>query len=156
LPGGNLKYIRPSYQYQWFTPLNRTFTLMLNGQADIANGFGGKQLPVWKNYYAGGIGSGRGFENGTLGPRDPVTDDALGGNRRLIGNAEVLFAMPGMGLEKSVRLSAFVDAGNVWGYGTKVSASDMRYSIGFAVSWNSPFGPLKFSFADPLRSKPDD
>lgn len=156
LPGGNLKYIKPSYQYQWFTPLSRSFTLMLNGQVDLANGFGGKQLPFWKNYYAGGIGSVRGYENGTLGPRDTLTGDALGGNRRVVGNAEVLFGMPGMGSEKSVRLSGFVDAGNVWGYGNKLSFSDIRYSVGVAVSWNSPFGPLKFSFANPVRHKPED
>ena len=74
----------------------------------------------------------------------------------MVGNAEVLFGMPGMGSEKSVRLSAFIDAGKVWGYGTKVSFSDIRYSAGVAVSWNSPFGPLKFSFANPIRHKPED
>jgi outer membrane protein insertion porin family len=73
-----------------------------------------------------------------------------------VGNAEILFPMPGIGMEKSVRLSAFVDAGNVWGYGSPVSFSDVRYSMGLSASWNSPFGPLKFSFANPVRSKPDD
>ena len=157
LPGGNLKYIRPSYQYQQFFPLTRIFTLMMNGQVDVANGFGGKQLPFWKNYYAGGIGSVRGYESGSLGPRDPsFNDNALGGNRRLIGNAEMLFPLPGLGLGKSVRLGAFFDAGNVWGYGSKVSISDMRYSVGLSVAWTSPFGPLKFSFANPLNVKTGD
>jgi outer membrane protein insertion porin family len=155
LPGGNLKYVRPSYQYERFFPLTRNFTLMMNGQVDIGNGFGGKQLPFWKNYYAGGIGSVRGYENGSLGPRDPsFNDNAIGGNRRLIGNAELLFPIPG--LPRSVRMSAFFDAGNVWGYGSHASLGDLRYSTGLSVSWTSPFGPLKFSFADPLRTREND
>lgn len=64
--------------------------------------------------------------------------------------------MPGSGLDKSVRLSAFLDAGQVWGEGQKVSVGDLRYSIGVALSWSSPMGPLKFSFAHPLNKKPDD
>lgn len=156
LPGGNLKYLRPTYQYQRFFPLTRSFTLLLNGEVSAANGIGGKELPFWKNFYAGGIGSVRGYENGTLGPRDTTNGDALGGNRRVVGNAEVLFPMPGTGLERSVRLSAFVDAGNVWGYGNRISLSDLRFSAGLAASWNSPFGPLKFSFAHPFRTRSED
>ena len=105
------------------------------------------------------LGRGRIIDDDILVRTCPATRhivDALGGNRRVVGNAEVLFGMPGMGSEKSVRLSGFVDAGNVWGYGNKLSFSDIRYSVGVAVSWNSPFGPLKFSFANPVRHKPED
>jgi outer membrane protein insertion porin family len=80
----------------------------------------------------------------------------LGGNSRLIGNAELFFPMPGTGLDKSVRLSAFIDAGNVFGYGSKLDFGDLRYSSGVALSWNSPVGPLKFSLAKPISKQADD
>ena len=111
---------------------------------------------IFKNYYAGGIGSVRGFESGTLGPRDTSTNDPLGGTKRLVGNAELFIPAFGPSLEKSVRLSTFLDVGNVWGYDTKMSLSDMRFSTGLALSWSSPVGPLKFSLAKPLKKEQDD
>ena len=158
VPGGTstLKYARANYQYQWFAPLSRSFTLMLNGEASLAAGYGGKEMPFWLNYYAGGIGSVRGFENGTLGPYDAATGEYLGGTRRLIGNAEVLFPMPGMGTDKSVRLSAFLDGGQVWGKNQSVALGDLRFSTGVAFSWSSPMGPLKFSLARALKKEAND
>jgi outer membrane protein insertion porin family len=154
LPGGTLKYARANYQYQQFFPMSRRYTLMLNGNVGIASGYGGKDMPFWKNFYAGGIGSLRGFENGTLGPHDPVTGDYLGGIRRVTGTAEVLFPIPGLGVtEKATRMSAFVDSGQVWGKGEKMSLSDIRFSTGLSVSWTSPVGPLKISVAKALRKK---
>lgn len=156
VPGGSLQYVRANYQYQWFTPLTRSLTLMLNGEAGATSAYGGKEMPFWMNFYAGGIGSVRGFENGTLGPFDPATDEYLGGTKRIIGNAEVFFPMPGLGSDKSVRLSAFVDAGQVWGSGEKIALGDLRFSTGIAFSWSSPVGPLKFSLARPLNKKEND
>ncbi len=158
LPGSTATYWRGSYQHQHFIPLafDKRFTLALNGEIGFAKAYGNKELPFFKNYYAGGIGSVRGFESSSLGPRDPATGDLLGGTTRLIGNAELLFPVPGMGQDKSLRMSAFVDAGNVWGYDTKFSMGSLRYSTGVALSWNSPMGPLKFSFANPLNKKPED
>ncbi len=158
---GTLHYYRATYQHQDFIPMPwlRSVTLMLNGEFGYANGYGGRALPFFKNYYAGGIGSVRGYDNGSLGP--VVTDaignvSRLGGNRRLVGNAEMLFPMPGVGLDKSVRLGAFIDGGQVWGQGEQIRLSDLRYSIGVSLAWSSPMGPLKFSFAHPLNKKPDD
>lgn len=158
LPGSTATYWRGTYQHQQFipVPLDRKFTLALNGEVGFAKAYGNKELPFFKNYYAGGIGSVRGYESGSLGPRDPATGDILGGTTRVVGNAELLFPVPGMGQDKSLRMSAFVDAGNVWGYDTKFSMGSLRYSTGLALSWNSPMGPLKFSFANPLNKKPED
>jgi outer membrane protein insertion porin family len=127
---------------------------MANGQLGYANGYGGKPLPFFKNFYAGGVGSVRGFETATLGPRD-TNGDVLGGNRQIIGNFEALFPMPGW-KEKNVRLAGFIDTGDVWGEQERVSATDLRVSAGFAVSWDSPVGPLRFSFGFPIRKKPED
>ena len=79
-----------------------------------------------------------------------------GGNRRVVGNAELLFPMPGSGLDRSVRLGAFFDVGQVWGQNEKLSLGDLRYSAGVSLAWSSPMGPLKFSFANPFNKKPED
>ncbi|PIQ14122.1 MAG: outer membrane protein assembly factor BamA [Hydrogenophilales bacterium CG_4_9_14_3_um_filter_59_35] len=161
LPGGDIKYYKLSYQHQWLSPLIQDFTLMLNGEAGYANGYGGKPLPFFKSFFAGGNTSVRGFKSSSLGPKD-IDGNALGGNRRLVGNVEVLFPIPGMKKDKSLRMSVFLDAGSVFGDGdiggqySKMSFSDMRYSTGLAVSWQSPMGPMKFSIAAPLNSKETD
>ncbi len=156
LPGSTATYARATYQHQHYFPLDRRLTLALNGEIGLAKAYGNKELPFFKNYYAGGIGSVRGFDSGSLGPRDAATGEAIGGDKRLIGNVELLFPVPGMGRDNSMRLSAFLDAGNVWGYDNKFSLGSLRYSGGVALSWNSPMGPLKFSFANPFNKKPDD
>lgn len=154
LPGGNLKYYKANYQHQWYLPLTDTFTLMLNGEAGIANGYGStKDLPFFKNFYAGGVTSVRGYDTASIGPKDG-NGLALGGNKRLVGNVEVLFPFPGLRNDKSVRMSVFADAGAIYDKGD--SGGGMRYSTGVGVSWISPFGPLKFSLAKPLNSKDGD
>jgi len=155
LPGGNLKYYKASYQYQWFYPLSRTFTLMLNGEAGYGDGYGGRPLPFFKNFYVGGVTSVRGYDTASIGPKDSQ-GYTIGGNKRLVGNAEVLFPFPGMRRNKSLRMSVFFDAGGVYPTGEKIGFNEMRYSTGVAVNWASPFGPLKFSLAKPLNAKDSD
>lgn len=156
LPGGDLKYHRSSYQSQFFWTSERFtwLTVMLNGELGYANGYSGKPLPFFKNYYVGGVGSVRAFETATLGPRD-VNGDVLGGNRKFVANAETLFPMPGY-KEKNVRLGVFLDAGDVWGPQDKVRWADVRASTGISVSWDSPVGPLKFSLGYPLKKAEGD
>jgi outer membrane protein insertion porin family len=156
IPPGDLKYYRLNYQSQIFYTPSRVpwVTFMANGEVGYANGYGGKPLPFFKNFYAGGVGSVRGFETATLGPRDS-NGDVLGGNRRIIGNFEALFPLPGY-KEKNIRLGGFLDMGNVWGENERISGVDIRVSTGFAVSWDSPVGPLRFSFGIPVRKQPED
>jgi len=161
LPVGDMKYAKLSYQHQYFYPLSRDFSVMLNGEMGAGGGYGGKPLPFFKNFYAGGNTSVRGYDAGTLGPKD--NDGlALGGTRRIVGNAEVLFPFPGLRNDKSVRMSLFLDGGAAWGPGDvegrydKLRAADLRYSTGLAVSWYSPIGPLKFSFGKPLNAQAGD
>ncbi|MBI5785627.1 MAG: outer membrane protein assembly factor BamA [Rhodocyclales bacterium] len=156
LPGGTLRYYKLSYQQQRFFPLSRKLTLALNGEFGYADGYGNKQLPFFKNFYAGGIGSVRGYEPSSLGPIDAATEQRLGGNRRLVLNGELLFPMPGVGQDKSVRLGAFIDGGQVWGAGEQFDLSTLRYSFGLSLAWSSPVGPLKFSFGQPLNKKEGD
>ena len=156
MPPGDLRYYRASVQQQFlWTPERLSWlTLLANAEFGYADGTGGKPLPFFKNFYAGGVGSVRGYEAASLGPLD-LNGDVLGGNRRVVGNLEFLFPMPGL-KDKSVRLSTFVDAGYVWGKDDKIKAADIRASTGLAVSWDSPVGPLKFSFSYPFRTQDGD
>ena len=156
VPPGKLRYARATYQYQHWFPLRQHDALMLNGEIAYGKGYGGKSLPFYRNFYAGGIGSVRGFEEGSLGPRTTDGRDSLGGNRRLIVNAEYYFPMPGSGMDRSFRMSVFVDGGYVWGEDQELRFGDMRYSTGLGVSWSSPIGPLKFSIAQPLNRQTGD
>lgn len=155
LPGGDLKYYRGTYRHQWLRPIWGPVVLAMNGELGYGDGYGGKPLPFFKNFYAGGVDSIRGFETSSLGPKD-TNGDVLGGNRRVVGNIELLFPMPGVKVDKSVRLSGFFDIGNVFGRDEKVTFSDLRTSVGAAVSWYSPVGPLKFSLARPIKTKEGD
>jgi outer membrane protein insertion porin family len=152
LAGGDLEYYRLNASYQWYWPVTRTVTLMLNGELGYAEGYGDKPLPFFKNFYAGGPGSVRGFKPASLGPQDAFTN-VLGGNRKIVGTAEVMFPVPGAGQEKSMRLSAFVDTGWVYGASDNLDLGELRYSAGLAFFWVSPFGPLKVSAAQPLNEK---
>ncbi len=160
-PLGSLEYYKLSFQHQQYFPLGKRFTLMLNGEVGVGGGLSDKPLPFFKNFYAGGTSSVRGFENGTLGPKDSA-GDALGGDKRVVGNAELFFPLPGLKDDQSLRMSAFVDAGATFGPNDannqyeNFAFGDLRYSAGVAVLWVSPLGPLKFSLAQPLSSKEGD
>jgi outer membrane protein insertion porin family len=153
LPGGDLEYYKLFYQYQRYFPLTRNLTLMLNGEAGQGDGYGNKPLPFFKNFFAGGVNSVRGFRTYTIGPKDSDTNPR-GGTYKLLGNAELLFPFPGLENDKAVRLSAFIDSAMV-GDG-KIQGEDLRYSTGLSLSWISPLGPLKISIGVPLHKQPLD
>lgn len=152
-PALDLQYYRLTYQYQQFMPLTPRFTLAFNGEVGVGGGYDGKAYPLFKNFYAGGIGSVRGFDGGSLGPRDAL-GDPLGGTRRINGSVEALLPLPGA--DRTLRALAFVDAGQVWGAGQPVRLGDLRYSAGIGIAWISPIGPLKLSYAYPLKTEPLD
>jgi outer membrane protein insertion porin family len=151
--GGDLQYTRLGYQHQWYYPLTRTFTLLAGGELGFAGGLGGKPLPFFKNFFAGGPGSVRGYRPFSLGPQD-LDGNAIGGNRKATGSLEFLFPMPGAGNDPSLRLAWFLDGGNVFVQGFHFN--DLRYATGLSFFWMSPFGPLKLSFAQPLNAKGTD
>jgi outer membrane protein insertion porin family len=132
--------------------------LALNGEADYGRGIGGKPFPVFKNFYAGGIGSVRGYEGSSLSVNPQPNVDPVGGQARLIANAELQFPFPGTGVDRSLRWFTFFDAGNVFNLdqGEKLRAGDLRYSTGIGISWISPIGPLKLSYGKPLNAKEND
>jgi outer membrane protein insertion porin family len=152
---GDARYLRSNYQFQQYVPLNKQFTLAFNGEAGWGKGLGGRPFPVFKHFYSGGLGSVRGFEQGTLGPKD-VTGATIGGPRKITLNAEVVAPFPGAGNDRTLRMFGFVDVGNVYGESEKITLSDMRASVGVGLSWISPIGPLRLAVAQPVRKFPGD
>jgi outer membrane protein insertion porin family len=152
LAGGDLKYYRLNLFHQWLYPLSRTMTLGVRGDFGYVGGYHDYPVPFFKNFYAGGPDSVRGYEAFSLGPQDQF-GNVLGGTRKLTGSAEVLFPVPGAANEKSLRLAAFVDTGQVYGAGEKFALGGLRYSAGVGLAWTSPFGPLRVSIAEPLNEK---
>jgi len=158
----SLKYYMLSAQHQHFMPIGRDYTLAFNALFDYGDVYGtNNPFPVIKDVYAGGIGTVRGYVGNSLGPRDPVTDTFLGGSRRVVGNVQFFFPVPGSGRDKSLRLFVFGDAGQVYGtgagnYSDTIDLGDLRYSTGFGLSWLSPMGPLQLVYAKALNSKDGD
>ena len=169
-PGGDLRYYKATYQHQRYFPVVRSLVLMLNGELGYAKGLSGQEMPFFKNFYAGGVGSVRGWDTASLGPYEidrGGNDVRLGGTRRFIFNAELSMPVPGFGADKSFRFGPFFDAGQVYsdqkidkscraGSKTICEAGPVRMSVGIGATWLSPLGPLKFSFAYPLNKQKDD
>lgn len=153
LPFGDLSFYKLNYLNQAFWPVYGDFVLMVRADLGYGNGYSDKPFPFFKAFYAGGVGSVRGYEAGTLGPRD-VSGNTLGGKRKIVGNAEL--AYPLIKGDKAVRVGAFFDAGQIYVNGAEPEFENFRFSAGIGVAWNSPIGPLKFSYAFPLNSIPAD
>lgn len=160
VPGLDLEYYKLEYKHAWYKDLFKNVTFLLNGELGYADSYGSKEYPFFKRFYAGGVNSVRGYDNGTIGPRDidPATGDdySVGGTRRVVGNAELFVPIPLIKDSSQFRLSAFVDAGNVYAENESLSLGELRYSAGLGVSWFSPFGPLKLVLAKPLNAEDGD
>ncbi|KAK66609.1 outer membrane protein assembly complex, YaeT protein [Bordetella bronchiseptica MBORD675] len=163
----DLKYYLLTAQQQYYLPLGRSYTLALNGMIDYGRSYGGLDYPVIKNVYAGGIGTVRGYEGASLGPRDRLTGDYIGGSRRMVANAQLYLPFPGASKDRTLRWFVFTDAGQVAaGSGMSCTAGKpssevedpcgWRFSAGIGLSWQSPLGPLQLSYARPLNSKSGD
>lgn len=157
VPGVDLQYYKINYRHLFYVPLTRLFTLSVNGEVGYGDGFGDfDNLPFFENYYAGGVRSVRGFEDNTLGPRDSLTNEPIGGGFKLLGNLELIFPPPFFPDTNSVRMSAFLDVGNVFADFNDFEASELRYSVGVGATWLSPLGALTFSLARPMNDKSGD
>jgi outer membrane protein insertion porin family len=152
---GDVQYLRLNLQAQRFLPLIYGSTLGLNGEIGWGLGLGSRPYPVFKNFYGGGLGSVRVFQQGSLGIVDP-TGAFVGGTRKANANVQLYFPLPGTGLDKSLRLFTFFDVGNVWGDTETITFQSLRGSVGVGASWVSPLGPLTFTWGTPVMSQPTD
>ncbi len=168
VPGSQLEYYKLSYRTNNYFSVTSATTLLLRANLAYGDGYAGTSaLPFFERYFAGGIRTVRGYESNSLGPRDPDSNFAIGGNMRITAGADYIFPIPFV--EKppsSVRLSAFYDVGNVFlnDYHTfNADPSDkgfqldqLRTSVGLSLVWISPIGPLRFSYARTINDVPGD
>lgn len=157
LPGSELNYYTLVYQQKLYYPLFKNSALMLRGDLGYGDGYSDTdKLPFFENFYAGGVSTMRGYKVSSLGPVDPYENDPVGGNLRILGGTELIFPVPFVESE-SVRLAAFLDAGNVFDTVDESSEiSELRYSTGLTLRWLSPIGGLVFSYAVPLNEQEND
>ena len=153
-PAGDLYYYNLSYKTEWYRPVTDDLTLRLGGSVAYAEDYDSKQLPFYKNFYAGGATSVRGYQSSSIGPKNSL-GQSLGGKRRMLSQAEIIFPLPGLNLDKSMRFAFFVDGGAVTNH-FEDGVDEMRYSTGLGFNWYSPVGPMKFNFAKPLNAKATD
>jgi outer membrane protein insertion porin family len=168
VPGSHLQYYRLSANGQWFYPLGRGFIYTLGGTLGFGGGYGDtSELPFYKNFYCGGVRTVRGFKESSLGPRDSL-GNPFGGN--LLATATSGVILPNFFSEdlKSVRLTWFIDAGQVYTtQGTSIITDDptgissqhlegFRYSTGLSLNWMSPIAPLVFNIAYPINKQIND
>ena len=158
---GEARYYRANYQLQQYFPLTKKYTFAFNTDLGYGAGASGKPYPIFKNYYVGGLGSVRGFMQGTLGysrPTSAINPNPvyLGGTKKMVFNGEFVGPFPGAGNDKTLRMFAFVDAGYAYGESDPIRLSELRSSMGVGLSWISPMGPLKFSYGVPIKRRTDD
>ena len=155
---GELRYVRGTAQYQYYYPVTKKITLALNGELGIGAGTDGVEYPIFKNFYSGGLGSVRGFEQGSLttARQRELGLTATGGTKKVNFNAEVLSPLPGGGSDKTLRVYAFFDAGGLYGPEENIQFGDLRSSYGVGISWISPVGPLRLAFARPIKQLEND
>ncbi|WPP45850.1 outer membrane protein assembly factor BamA [Pseudomonas sp. AN-1] len=172
LPGSDLSFYRIDYNGQVFVPLwKKDYALRFHGRLGYADSYGStSELPFYEHYYAGGFGSVRGFEESSLGPRstpaaaDPDQDpQPFGGNVIVQGGTELLFPLPFVKDQRSLRTVLFWDVGNVFDtncsaaqeargeVGCDISLSDMASSVGVGLTWLTALGPLSFSLGMPVK-----
>jgi len=172
IPGSELEFYRINYNGQIFFPLFDPFVLRLRTDLGYGGTYGDTQtFPFYKHFFAGGMGSVRGFDGNSLGPRstpspqDRFNDpDPIGGNVLIEMSAEILFPLPFVDDQTQMRSVLFFDAGNVFNtncpqvsvYCLDIDEGELRYSAGIAFTWITGFAPLSFSLSFPINEKEGD
>jgi len=155
LPGGDYRYYNLSAHHSSYTPVNENVTLKLTGSFDLAKSYSGKELPFYKRYFGGGSGSLRGFGNKTLGPLYP-NGTAKGGELSLLGSANLITPAFFFDNNEKMRLSIFIDAGNIYENSSNPKLDDLRMSAGLGFAYLSPIGAIGFYAATPILKKSGD
>ena len=157
IPGGDLRFYKIDYDSRVFVPLIKNYVLLLKGAVGYGDSYGDTfELPFFESFFAGGPRTVRGYEENSLGPQD-IFRRALGGDFKLVGNAELIVPVPFLeALSKSIRLTAFMDVGNVYGTQEEIDLGELRASAGISGVWLSPFGLLSVSLAQPFNDKETD
>ncbi|MDC1385775.1 outer membrane protein assembly factor BamA [Candidatus Thioglobus sp.] len=155
LPMGDYRYFNISADYSSYAPINNTTTLKLTGNLNLSKGYSGKELPFYKRHFGGGSGSVRGFGNKTLGPLYP-NGKAKGGEISILGSANLIAPAFFIDNNEKMRMSAFIDAGNVYDKSSNIKLGDIRISTGFAFAYLSPIGSIGAYISTPILKKSGD
>lgn len=158
VPGtSDMTFYKVFLEEKWYHPLSDNFTLRLSGGLSYGAGYGEvAKLPFYERFYAGGIGSVRGFDPNSLGGYYTDVNRPRGGDTRVLTTAEIVFPMPLVEDSSNLRLSLFFDAGNVFDELGDIETSEFRSATGLAFSWLTPVGPLAFSFSRPVHYQTGD
>jgi len=156
LPGSDLEYYKVKLKSSTYFPVTEKMTFALKGGVSYGDSFkSSSELPFFERFYSGGISTVRGFDNNSLGPRDSK-GDPKGGSLSVSARAELLFPVPFAEDVEGLRMSAFVDGGNVFEDFDAFESDELRYSAGLSATWMSPIGPFTISYAKPLNDKEGD
>lgn len=173
VPGSDYLFYKVNMDAERYFPITNRWTLRARGTVGYGDGYGdGTVLPFFENYYGGGIGSVRGYESRSLGPRSPALiyveqgqidpdPDPIGGNLLTEASLELIFPTPFAPESRSVRTFLFVDAGNVWetqreDISADFDTSNLRGSVGIGLSWLTAIGPLSFNLAKAFNEQAGD
>jgi len=201
VPGSELEYYRMTYSAQKYFPIKGEWTFRLRTELGFGDGYGStEELPFFRNFRAGGVGSVRAFTSNSLGPKGVYKNNqgslgidvnesgdiddndyiwqedtnSIGGNLLTEASMELVFPLPFIEDQRSMRSALFVDAGNVFdtqclelepdGTGNTTHPScvegfdvdELRVGAGVSLTWITAIGPLTFTFSRDLNSKEDD
>ena len=155
LPLGDYRYYSLSANHTGYTPISDNTTLKLTGNFNLAKGYSNKELPFYKRYFGGGSGSVRGFGNKTLGPTYP-NNKAKGGEISILASANLITPAFFFDNNEKMRMSAFVDAGNIFEKSSNIDLGDLRMSAGFGFAYLSPIGSIGAFVSTPILKKDGD
>jgi outer membrane protein insertion porin family len=164
VPGSEVEYWVFNYDYLHLMPAFLGTTLALQGEISYGEDMGDTtSLPPYRQFFAGGPDTVRGYSESRLGPKDDF-GNPYGGNMKVVARAELLFPMPEK-FQTTARASLFYDIGNVFSTGHvdfrgrdgspvdyDFEYDKLKHSAGVAVQWLAPLGIFRFSYAFPLNA----
>ena len=155
LPLSDFRYIMLNANHTSYEPLSDNLTLKLSGDIGLIKGYDGKEVPFFKRYFGGGTGSVRGFKNRSLGPLYP-NSTAKGGELSVLGSVNVISPVAFIEDNENMRMSVFIDAGNIYDKSSNIKLKDLRMSAGVAFAYLSPIGAIGAYWSRPLIKKSGD
>jgi outer membrane protein insertion porin family len=138
--GGEAEYTKLEGSTSWYYPL--PLSTVLHGMLSAGKAFENEdgKLPVYDNFYLGGMSSIRGFKSSTISPINPINDEKYGGDKMWFANVELHFPLV---TDAGLRGVVFTDFGNVYAQDDSWDFGTMKKSAGLGINWLSPVGPLR-------------